>query len=180
MMDRSSRTVDLVENSPLPDSEGGGRDGDEVLVQTGEAVRMIGGDLRATVQKVGEPCPCQNPGCNGSAYHVIVTTRDEEWRVAEEPHLRMIATVGEIFGITLRQMRGGSRTKKIARARHVAMFLMHHHGGLSHAQIGVWLGGRDHSTVIHGCRRGAEHLRAEENATERAQLIQIYGTISLT
>lgn len=170
---RSSSPVDMVDNSPLPDGGGGGQSEDEVLRQHETPVRMVGGDLRALVQKVAVPCPCENAGCNGTAYHIIVTTRDEEWRVAEEPYLRMIATVGEVYGVSLRSLRGTGRTRKIAQARHVAMFLLHTHGGLSHGQIGIWFGGRDHSTVIYGCRRGREHL--QQGSDERAQLVQIYG-----
>ena len=44
------------------------------------------------------------------------------------------------------------RTRKVADARQVAMYVMRHHAGASFPLIGDYLGGRDHSTVVHGCQ----------------------------
>ena len=43
-----------------------------------------------------------------------------------------------------------NRTKKVALARQVAMYLLIYELALSPTQVGRLLGGRDHSTVIHG------------------------------
>jgi chromosomal replication initiation ATPase DnaA len=45
------------------------------------------------------------------------------------------------------------RTRNIAEARQLAYFFMHHFTSLSLPQIGRMVGGKDHSTVMHGIRR---------------------------
>ena len=45
---------------------------------------------------------------------------------------------------------GRRRTKPIALARQVAMYLLIYELEMSPTQVGRMLGGRDHATVIHG------------------------------
>lgn len=54
-------------------------------------------------------------------------------------------------GITLRKMFSAKRNREIVRARQIAMFLMREEG-FSYPQIGKFLGGRDHTTALHGSR----------------------------
>ena len=57
-----------------------------------------------------------------------------------------------------------ARQGEIARARHEAMYRLRHElRKPSYPLIGKWLGGLDHTTVLHGVRRHAERL-AEEGA----------------
>jgi chromosomal replication initiator protein len=53
------------------------------------------------------------------------------------------------FGLKKGELAARRRTKKVAEARQVAMFIMRQHAGASYPVIGRQLGGRDHSTVIH-------------------------------
>jgi chromosomal replication initiator protein len=45
------------------------------------------------------------------------------------------------------------RTKEIAEARQIAMYLARELTGLSLPKIGDGFGGRDHTTVIHACEK---------------------------
>ena len=54
--------------------------------------------------------------------------------------------------ISERQMLGKSRTMEVALARQLAMFLSKELTSASLANIGIHIGGRDHSTVIHACK----------------------------
>ncbi len=56
------------------------------------------------------------------------------------------------FGLKPGEIKARRRTRKVAEARQVAMFMMRHHTGASFPAIGEFLGGRDHSTVVHGCQ----------------------------
>ena len=54
--------------------------------------------------------------------------------------------------ISERQILGKSRTMEVALARQLAMFLSKELTSASLANIGIHIGGRDHSTVIHACK----------------------------
>ena len=52
--------------------------------------------------------------------------------------------------MTDHELLGRGRTKKVAQARQVAMYLLMYELEMSPTQVGRLLGGRDHATVIHG------------------------------
>lgn len=48
---------------------------------------------------------------------------------------------------------GQKRNKEIVRPRQVVMFLLRHEINMSYPEIGKEMGGRDHTTVMHGCEK---------------------------
>ncbi len=71
---------------------------------------------------------------------------------APTPETILEAVVKE-FGISLRQIRGKSRTRKINEARQAAMYLLRTILEMSLEAIGFTLGGRDHKTIHSGLAR---------------------------
>ena len=63
------------------------------------------------------------------------------------------AAVAAGYGVTVAELNSDARAKRLLHARHVAMFLSRRLTGRSYPQIGRRFGDRDHSTVIHACRR---------------------------
>lgn len=61
--------------------------------------------------------------------------------------------VARKMGVKLTDMRGSTRQAKIVRARGIAILLCRKLTSLSLQQIGSFFGGRDHSTVLHACRK---------------------------
>jgi len=62
------------------------------------------------------------------------------------------SAISSAFKINLDSLVGKGRTKEVAEARMVAMYLTRAHTDLSLKTIGLYFGGRDHSTVVHACR----------------------------
>ncbi|HEX2186189.1 MAG TPA: helix-turn-helix domain-containing protein, partial [Chloroflexota bacterium] len=54
------------------------------------------------------------------------------------------------------------RDKGIVLPRQVAMYLMREETGASLSEIGAELGGRDHSTIVHGCARVSAALAGDQ------------------
>jgi chromosomal replication initiator protein len=71
------------------------------------------------------------------------------------------------FSLPLTALRGNSRRKSVVAARGAAMWLSRQITDASLEQIGVFFGGRDHTTVLHACRR-TEGLAATDRETRRA------------
>ncbi|MCH7737024.1 MAG: chromosomal replication initiator protein DnaA [Chloroflexi bacterium] len=63
---------------------------------------------------------------------------------------RIFEQVAVFYALTVGDLMAKNRTKKVALARQVAMYLLIYELALSPTQVGRLLGGRDHSTVIHG------------------------------
>lgn len=73
---------------------------------------------------------------------------------------RIIQEVCDSHGVTKGEMLGRQRSKPIATARQEACWRLSKETTLSLAQIGRKLGGRDHTTVMHGIRRHLENEAA--------------------
>ena len=65
----------------------------------------------------------------------------------------VIKAVGEYFNLPAEALCGKSRAREIADARHITMYLLRENAHQRTTDIGRTLGGRDHSTVIHGLRK---------------------------
>ena len=66
---------------------------------------------------------------------------------------QVIHTVGEFYDIHRIHMTARRRVARFVRARHVVMYLTRELTEMSMPQIGFRLGGRDHTTVLHGVRK---------------------------
>ena len=75
----------------------------------------------------------------------------------------IIEVVTEHFNISMDQMISKSRSSDIARPRQIAMYLCKTMTDSSLDVIGSFLGGRDHSTIIHGTKKIGEEYESNEN-----------------
>jgi chromosomal replication initiator protein len=88
----------------------------------------------------------------------------------------IIEVVTEHFHISMDQMISKSRSSDIARPRQIAMFLCKNMTDMPLDTIGSFLGGRDHSTIIHGIRKITEEY--ENNDSTRALIDTIKKKIN--
>lgn len=85
--------------------------------------------------------------------------------------------VAEYYHIRLNELTSKSRKRNIARPRQIAMALAKELTTASYPEIGSAFGGRDHTTVLHACRR-MEALRRTDAiiAQDHRSLLRILAT----
>ncbi len=66
---------------------------------------------------------------------------------------QILSVVGEYFNVSEQLLLSPNRSKRVAQARMVVMYLAREYTNLTLSQIGEELGGRDHSTVSHGAAK---------------------------
>jgi chromosomal replication initiator protein len=88
-----------------------------------------------------------------------------------DPQAVMKAT-SAYFNIPQAQLCGKTRAKPIAEARHIAMFLLREDAELALKQIGLLLGHRDHSTVIHGVQKVTNAMGTDPRVAEHLSEIR--------
>ena len=75
--------------------------------------------------------------------------------------------VAEKYGIKTSEILSANRSKNIARPRQIAMYLAKNLTTKSLADIGKFFGGKDHTTVMHACKKVEELIATTpETATE--------------
>jgi chromosomal replication initiator protein len=71
----------------------------------------------------------------------------------------IIRMVADFYKLALSDLKGKKRSKNIALARQVAMFVIREVTEYSTTEIGVEFGGRDHTTVMHSCQKIEQMLK---------------------
>jgi len=69
--------------------------------------------------------------------------------------------VASYYGVLPDVLRAKRRDKEAVTPRQVAMYLLREETDLSLSDVGARLGGRDHSTVLHGCEKIATLLQSD-------------------
>ncbi len=72
-------------------------------------------------------------------------------------------TVAKYFSINKDDLSGNKRSNDIAFPRQIAMYLCREIANMSFPQIGVDFGGRDHSTVMHACKKIEKEVKEKSN-----------------
>ena len=81
-------------------------------------------------------------------------------------------TVAEYYKIRVADLLSKRRTREITRPRQLAMSFAKEFTNLSLPQIGDRFGGRDHTTVLHACRKIAELVQSDSKMREDQRNLQ--------
>ena len=74
----------------------------------------------------------------------------------------IIEIVAEYYNLNLSDLASPTKKKNIAYPRQIAMYLCREMTNVPLVTVGELLGGRDHSTVIHGCEKISTELPTNE------------------
>ena len=136
----------------------------------GEAalMRLATGLVESPLALAGAITQLQTLGGNAEIDLAAVEAYLEERGGSRAINLRDIAmATARHYALTLPVLRGDSRRKSVVAARGAAMWLSRRLTDASLERIGAYFGGRDHTTVLHACRR-TEELAATDGETRRA------------
>ena len=85
----------------------------------------------------------------------------------------VIKTVSDHYHLKQQAVKGKSRKKKIALARHVAMYVCKEDLGEPYAEIGRWFSSRDHSTVLHAYHKIQEMMLEDDSIQQEVSAIRM-------
>jgi chromosomal replication initiator protein len=128
-------------------------------------LQLLANGLAGTVPEVlGAVVQLEMPGriegrkIDAQVVREFLSERDTSRR----PEVRAIATsTARYFSLRLNDLRSASRRRPVVVARGVAMFLCRLLARESLDRIGQYFGGRDHTTVMHACRKTEELLQTD-------------------
>ncbi|HEY9416132.1 MAG TPA: chromosomal replication initiator protein DnaA, partial [Pseudonocardia sp.] len=81
----------------------------------------------------------------------------------------IMAVCAEYFELTLDELCGPGKTKAVAQARQIAMYLCRELTDLSLPRIGQTFGGRDHTTVMHADKKIRNEITERRRTFEQVQ-----------
>ena len=84
----------------------------------------------------------------------------------------ILKVVSEHFNIEPADISSKKRTSDIVLPRHIFMYLCRELTEYSFSSVGSLLGGRDHSTIIHGAEKIAKEIKTDENLKNTIKTIR--------
>lgn len=84
----------------------------------------------------------------------------------------IIKEIHKHYHIPIEDLLGKKRTKDVVTPRQMMMYLMRHEANLSFPEIGKEIGGRDHSTIMHGCEKIASDISENIQIKEDIAIIK--------
>jgi chromosomal replication initiator protein len=92
-------------------------------------------------------------------------------------HEKVVDIVAREFNLTTDHLLGRERTREVALSRQVAMYLLREESNASLPQIGLALGGRDHTTVMYAIEKISDMLERDDQLRRRVVSIrqQLYN-----
>ena len=96
------------------------------------------------------------------AQGILGSQTDTEKPKKYVPPQEIIEAVAVHFGLKVAHIKGKRRTKDLATARHIAMYIMRIDFEIPLAEVGKIFGGRDHTTVMHAVEKINELTHTSE------------------
>ncbi len=87
-------------------------------------------------------------------------------------HKKVVQVVSDFYDIKEEDLLAPSRKKEIVKPRQVAMYILREELKHSYPFIGRKFGGKDHTTVMHGCSKITQEIKTNEKLTEEIELIK--------
>lgn len=84
----------------------------------------------------------------------------------------IIAAAARVFDTTARCIKSDDRSARLTAPRYAVCYLAREMAGRSYPLIGRALGGRDHSTIVHGHRRCIEMMARDERYAAKVELVR--------
>lgn len=81
-------------------------------------------------------------------------------------HTQVLSAICSYFNVSQKELAGPKRQKGLVLSRHFAMFILSEELGMTVEKIGQVLGGRDHTTVMHG-RDKIKQLLINDTETQK-------------
>lgn len=87
---------------------------------------------------------------------------------------KVLKVVEKFYNVSIEDISGKKRNKELIRPRQVSMYLLKNVVGLSYPEIGRELGGKDHTTVMYGCKMVSKDLSSSPKIKEEIELLKEY------
>jgi len=84
----------------------------------------------------------------------------------------VIREVHKYYRIPIEELLGKKRTKELVTPRQTIMYLLRHECNLSFPEIGRKMGGKDHSTIMHGCDKVQKNISTDNRLKDDINFIK--------
>lgn len=148
---------------------------DDVINYIATNIKSSIRELEGALTKVLATCDLKKCKPSIEAASDVLGSIIEEKRSIVTPDL-IIRESCKYFGVSIENIMSRKRTKDLVIPRQVIMYLLRSEISLSFPEIGREMGGKDHTTIMHGCKKVEQeinnNLRLKNNISEIREKIR--------
>lgn len=85
---------------------------------------------------------------------------------------KILKIVSDFFNLKVEEILGNHRQKELVYPRQITMYLLRHEMNFSFPKIGRELGGKDHTTIMYGCRKIEKEIARSSSLQDEINLIK--------
>jgi chromosomal replication initiator protein len=144
---------------------------DEVIDTIAEGVETNIRELEGTLNQVLTYSQTQQMDLTPQTVVKILGDNFQKQKLRVTPE-KVIQTICTYYTVKPRDLRGKKRPQEIVRPRQIAMYLLRDLTQLPLTQVGDILGGRDHTTVMHGVKTVEKLLQENLQVREQVNVVK--------
>ena len=129
-------------------------------------------ELESTIIRILAYSSLSNKEIDENLVKKVVKERLGKRFLAEITLEDVIRRVSEVTTIAEKDIVGQSRKKELVEARQITAYLSREILGASLSSIGIYLGGRDHTTILHACKNIEEKIKLERRIKNQVESIK--------
>lgn len=138
---------------------------DKVIAFIAENIQSSIRELEGALTKIIATCELTHKEIDPENAAEILKGIIEKKKQSITPEL-IIRVVNKYYNISIEDLLGKKRIKEIVIPRQITMYLLRHEANMSFPDIGKQMGGKDHSTIMHGCKKIESDISQNERIKE--------------
>lgn len=151
----------------------------EIISFIAQNVKASIRELEGALTKIIATCELTNCPLTLDKTREILGNIISDKKQAITPDL-IIREIHKFYQIPIEDLLGKKRTKEVVMPRQVTMYLLRHEANLSFPEIGRVMGGKDHSTIMHGCNKVESDISTDQKLKDDLSAIKekIYSYVN--
>ena len=129
-------------------------------------------ELESTIIRILAYSSLSNKEIDEKLVKKVVKERLGKRFLAEITLEDVVRRVSEVTTIAEKDIVGKSRKKELVEARQITAYLSREILGASLSSIGIYLGGRDHTTILHACKNIEAKIKSEKRMKHQVESIK--------
>jgi len=138
---------------------------DEVVEFIAKNIQTSIRELEGALIKIIATCDLTKKEINLENANSILKGIIDKKKQTITPEL-IIREIVKYYGTTAEDLLGKKRTKEIVMPRQITMYFLRHEASMSFPDIGKQMGGKDHSTIMHGCKKVESDISQNQQIKE--------------
>lgn len=130
-------------------------------------------ELEGALNKViGDLMLRNEPATVETVRQSLSTVISQQTAARRSPSSLLAELVANHYQVTVEDLLGSCRTRDLVHPRHILMYLLKHEVGMTYPLIGKVIGGRDHTTIMHGVEKITTELKKDSTLLSDLQSIK--------